>query len=141
MFHHEGTKDTEGAKDTKARSLALSYQIIGAAIEVHQVIGPGLLESIYESALCRELWLRDIEVRRQVPVPVRYKGCSLDCDIRLDLLVEHRVIVEVKTAEKLLPVHTAQLLTYLRLKKLWLGLLINFNVEVLKHGVRRILNG
>jgi GxxExxY protein len=138
LFHHEGTKDT---KDTKASSLAVSHTVIGAAIEVHRVIGPGLLESVYEMALCRELWLRGIEVERQVPVPVHYKGGVLGCDIRLDILVKRSVIVEVKAVEKLTPVHKAQLLTYLRLQDLWLGLLINFNVEVLRYGVRRVLNG
>jgi GxxExxY protein len=138
IIHHEGTKDT---KATKASSLALSHTIIGAAIEVHRVIGPGLLESVYEMALCRELWIRGIDVERQVAVPVRYKGGILSCDIRLDVVVENNVILEIKSVEKLTPVHRAQLLTYLRLRDLWLGLLINFNVEVLRHGVRRVLNG
>jgi GxxExxY protein len=138
MTHHEGAKDSKG---TKAYSLALSHHVIGAAIEVHRVIGPGLLESVYEMALCRELWLRGIGVERQVAVPVRYKGGVLGCDIRLDLVVERNVIVEVKSVDKLMPVHRAQLLTYLRLRSLWLGLLLNFNVEVLRDGVRRVLNG
>jgi GxxExxY protein len=138
IIHHEGTKDT---KVTKVSSLALSHAIIGAAIEVHRMIGPGLLESVYEMALCRELWLRGIEVERQVPVPVHYKGGVLACDIRVDLLVQRSVIVEVKAADKLTSIHRAQLLTYLRLQNLWLGLLINFNVDVLRDGVRRVLNG
>jgi GxxExxY protein len=138
FIHHEGTKDT---KARKAESLATSHAIIGAAIEVHKVVGPGLLESVYEVALCRELWLRGIKAERQISVPVRYKGSILSCDVRLDLLVEGCVIVEVKAVEKILPVHRAQLLTYLRLQDLWLGLLINFNVEVLRDGIRRILNG
>ena len=136
--HHEGAKNTKG---TKAWALALSHEVIGAAIEVHRIIGPGLLESVYEMALCRELWLRGLGVERQVSVPVKYKGECLNCHVKLDLLVERTVIVEVKTVEKVIPVHRAQLLTYLRLQKLWLGLLINFNVEVLRHGVRRVLNG
>jgi len=129
IIHHEGTKDT---KVTKASSLALSHDVIGAAIEVHRIIGPGLLESVYEMALCRELWMRGINVERQVAVPVHYKGGILGCDIRLDVVVERNVILEVKSVEKLTPVHKAQLLTYLRLRDLWLGLLINFNVEVLR---------
>ncbi len=99
------------------------------------------MESVYEVALCKELWLRGVAVERQVSVPVNYKGESLHCQVKLDLLVERTLIVEVKTVEKLIPVHRAQLLTYLRLQNLWLGPLINFNVEVLRHGVRRVLNG
>jgi GxxExxY protein len=138
MLQHEGTKAT---KDTKSSALALSHQIIGAAIEVHRLIGPGLLESVYESALCKELRLKGLTVDRQVSVPVNYKGEILDCHVKLDLLVGGTVIVEVKAVETLMYVHKAQLLTYLRLQNLWLGLLINFNVEVLRNGVRRVLNG
>jgi GxxExxY protein len=103
--------------------------------------GTGLLESVYEVALCRELLLRKVAFERQLNVPVHYKGESLNCQVKLDLLVTGNVIVEVKAVEKLLTVHRAQLLTYLRLQGLWLGLLINFNVETLRHGVRRVLNG
>jgi GxxExxY protein len=138
LIHHEGTKCT---KFTKASSLALSHAVIGGAIEVHKSLGPGLLEAIYELALCRELWLRGIKVERQVLVPVHYKGGILDCEIRVDLLIENSVIVEVKSVDRLAPVHKAQLLTYLKLRDVWLGLLINFNVEVLRDGVRRVLNG
>ena len=92
-------------------------------------------------ALCKELWLRGLAVERQVSVPVKYKGECLNCHVKLDLLVERALIVEVKSVEKVMPVHRAQLLTYLRLQQLWLGLLINFNVEVLRQGVRRVLNG
>ena len=138
MLQHEGTKTT---KATKSSALALSHQIIGAAIEVHRLIGPGLLESVYESALCKELRLKGLRVDRQVSVPVNYKGEILDCHVKLDLLVGGTVIVEVKAVEGLLYVHKAQLLTYLRLQNLWLGLLINFNVEVLRNGVRRVMNG
>jgi GxxExxY protein len=137
-IHHEDTKTT---KDTKAVALALSQQVIGAAIEVHRFLGPGLLEVVYETALCRELSLRGIDYERQVSIPVGYKGEMLDCNMKLDLVVERTVIVEVKAVEKLVPVHRAQLLTYLRLQNLWLGLLINFNVEILKDGIRRVLNG
>jgi GxxExxY protein len=125
----------------KASALALSHEVIGAAIEVHRIIGPGLLESVYEVALCRELWLRGLRVDRQVPIPVRYKGGVLDCEIRPDLVVNQQVIVEVKTVEKLVPLHTSQLLTYLRMQKLWLGLLKNFNVDLLRNGIKGVLNG
>jgi GxxExxY protein len=138
MIHHEGTK---GTKDTKAFSLRVSEAVLGAAIEVHRELGPGLLESVYEMALCRELWIRQVKVERQVPVPVAYKGEELECQIRIDVLVESSVIVEVKAVEKLAPIHRAQLLTYLKLTGHRVGLLLNFNTELLKHGMRRILNG
>lgn len=138
MFYHEGTK---GTKESKVAALALSQTIIGAAIEVHRHLGPGLLESIYETALSKELWIRGLAVERQVKVPVLYKGESLECSLQLDLLVDRLVIVEVKAISRILDIHKAQVLTYLRLTELWLGLLINFNVEALHHGVRRLLNG
>jgi GxxExxY protein len=138
MHQHEGTKDI---KLTKAASLALSYDVIGAAIEVHRLLGPGLLESVYEAALCRELSIRSIEFHRQKRVSVDYKGVPLDCELKIDLLISNLIIVEVKALEKILPVHKAQLLSYLRLHNVWLGLLINFNVEVLRNGIRRVLNG
>jgi GxxExxY protein len=138
MIHHEGTKAT---KNTKAFSLRVSEAVLGAAIEVHRELGPGLLESVYEMALCRELWIRQVKVERQVPVPVAYKGEELDCRIRIDVLVESSVVVEVKAVEKLAPIHRAQLLTYLKLTGHPVGLLLNFNTELLKHGMRRILNG
>lgn len=138
LFHHEGTKDTKG---TKASALALSHEIIGAAIEVHRVLGPGLLEAVYETALCKELSLRSIAYERQISLPVNYKGERLNCHVKLDLVAERTVIVEVKAVEQLIPVYRAQLLTYLRIQRLWLGLLINFNVEILSRGVRRVLNG
>jgi GxxExxY protein len=138
MLQHEGTKAT---KVNKPSALALSHEIIGAAIEVHRILGPGLLESVYELALCRELWLRRISVQRQVSVPICYKGGSLECSVVMDLLVQRTIVVEVKSVENIAKVHKAQLLTYLRLQGLWLGLLINFNVEMLRDGVRRVLNG
>jgi GxxExxY protein len=119
MLQHEGTKVT---KNGKSSALALSHEVIGAAIEVHRLLGPGLLESIYELALCRELWLRSISVQRQVSVPVRYKGTPLECSVKLDLLVQRNIIVEVKSIESITKIHKAQLLTYLRLQGLWLGL-------------------
>ena len=122
-------------------AVGLSHQVIGAAIEVHRILGPGLLESVYEAALCRELSLRDLQFKRQKRLAVAYKGQLLECDFRLDLLVSDIIIVEVKAMEKIMPIHRAQLLSYLRLHDLWLGLLINFNVEMLRDGIRRVLNG
>ncbi len=119
---------------------ALSNKIIGAAIEVHRVLGPGLLESAYEECLCRELSLRDIKFERQKSLPVAYKGVNLDCGYRLDILVEHLVILELKAVSRIEPIHEAQLLTYLKLAGLKLGLLLNFNVPVMKSGIRRIVN-
>jgi GxxExxY protein len=114
---------------------------VGAAIEVHRRLGPGLLESAYETCLCRELYLQGIKFRQQVALPVQYRGLSLDCGYRLDILVDELVIVEVKALKQVLPVHRAQLLTYLKLTRLRLGLLINFNVDVLRSGVYRMVNG
>jgi GxxExxY protein len=115
----------------------LTKEIIGAAIEVHRVLGPGLLESADEQCLCRELTLRKIPFERQVYLPVEFKGLRLDCGYRIDLLVARRVVLEIKAIESLLPIHEAQLLTYLRLGGWKVGLLINFNVTVLKDGIRR----
>jgi GxxExxY protein len=114
---------------------------VGAAIEVHKRLGPGLLESAYETCLCRELYLRRIRFQQQVPLPIQYRGLNLDCGYRLDILVDRSVIIEVKAVAKVLPVHRAQVLTYLKLTGVRLGLLINFNVDVLRHGVYRIING
>jgi len=119
----------------------ISARVIGAAIEVHEHLGPGLLESTYETCLYRELQLRGLSCERQRPVPLTYKGERLDAQYRLDLVVEDRVIVEVKAVEELLPLHKVQLLTYLRLTGLRLGLLINFNFPVLYRGVKRVANG
>ena len=115
----------------------LTEQIIGAAIEVHKQTGAGLLESCYEQCLCHELTLRGIKFRRQVDMPVRYKGILLDCGYRIDLIVEERVVVELKSVDKLLPIHDAQLLTYLKLSGYRVGLLINFNVPLLVDGIVR----
>jgi GxxExxY protein len=119
----------------------ISGKIIGAAIEVHKHLGPGLLESAYEECLCCEMALRGIKFERQLPLPLNYKGVDLDCGYRLDLLVEDKVIVELKSVETLEPIHEAQMLTYLKLRNAWLGLIINFNVIMLKDGVRRLVNG
>jgi GxxExxY protein len=114
--------------------------IIGAAIEVHRHIGPGLLESAYEECLCHELHLRGLQFQRQVPLPVSYKGLLLDCGYRIDLIVEQEIIVELKAIDKILPVHEAQLLTYLKMSGKRVGLLINFNNPLLTQGIiRRIL--
>jgi GxxExxY protein len=112
-------------------------QVIGAAIEVHKALGPGLLESAYEECLCRELAVRSIPFERQRPLPVEYKGIRLNCGYRLDLLVAKNVVVEIKPATSIEPVHEAQLLTYLKLGGWKIGLLINFNVPILKDGIRR----
>jgi len=132
MIHHEGTKGT------KAVGLGVSHGVVGAAIEVDRHLGPGLLESVYEMALCCELWLRGFRVERQVPVRVSYKGADLKGQIRLDLLVNSVVVVEVKSVDRLAPIHRAQVLTYLKLTGHPIGLVINFNVELLKHGIRRM---
>src|SRR5260370_1109769 len=114
--------------------------IIGGAIEVHRHLGPGLLESAYEECLCYELSQAGLLFRRQVSAPVKYKGLNLECCLRLDLIVEDVVIVEIKTVERLAPIHTAQLLTYLKVTNKALGLLMNFNVPILKHGLKRVSN-
>lgn len=111
--------------------------VIGAAIEVHKVLGPGLLEATYESCLCRELEIGGIAFQRQLPLPVIYKDIQLECGYRVDLLVEDQVVIEIKAVEQTLSVHEAQLLTYLRLGGWHAGLLINFNVPYLRNGIRR----
>jgi GxxExxY protein len=118
----------------------LTRQIIGAAIEVHRTMEPGLLESVYEECLAVELGLRNIPFGRQLRVPVTYKGPALPADLRMDFLIADPVVVELKATEKLLPIHSVQVLTYLRLTNEHLGLLINFNVPLLREGVTRIAN-
>jgi GxxExxY protein len=117
----------------------ISHAIIGAAIEVHRLLGPGLLEAVYEECLAKELSLRSLLFDRQKPIPVVYKDVKLECGYRIDLLVEGRVVVELKSIEGLAPIHEAVILTYLRLSGRRLGLLINFNVTVLKDGIRRFI--
>jgi GxxExxY protein len=138
MGHHEGTKDTKG---TKEKALEVSYDVVGAAIEVHRHLGPGLLESLYQAALFAELRFRGLDVRKEVSLPLHYKEIPLGASLRLDMVVEDSVVVEVKSVEALAPIHRSQLLTYLKLTGHHVGLLINFNVELLRHGLRRILNG
>ena len=118
----------------------LSSKIIGATIEVHKALGPGLLESAYEECLCHELTLQRISFDRQRPLPVEYKGERLDCGYRLDIVVEHTIILELKSCEGIEPIHKAQLLTYLKLSGLSLGLLLNFNVAIMRDGIVRIVN-
>jgi len=132
MIHHGGT-------ETRRKLILedLTQEIIGAAIEVHRELGTGLLESACEECLCHELHLRGLSFERQVTLPVQYKGLKLDCGYRLDIVVENAVILELKSVEKVLPVHEAQLLTYLKLTGKRVGLIINFNVPVLKDGVVR----
>jgi GxxExxY protein len=136
MIHH-------GDTETRSKLLheELTECIIGAAIEVHRALGPGLLESAYEACLCHELHLRGISFERQVPLPVEYKGVKLDCGYRLDLIVERALVLEIKCLEHILPVHEAQLLTYLKMTGKRVGLILNFNVPVLTRGgiVRKVL--
>ncbi|NCO38922.1 MAG: GxxExxY protein [Armatimonadetes bacterium CG_4_10_14_3_um_filter_66_18] len=122
---------------TKDELNRISEAIIGAAIEVHRALGPGLLESAYEACLAFELAQRGVSVKQQEPLPVVYKDVKLECGYRLDLLVQDAVIVEIKAVDRLAPIHDAQVLSYLKLAGLNLGLLINFNVKVLTNGVRR----
>jgi GxxExxY protein len=117
----------------------LTNEIIGLAIEVHRGLGPGLLESAYEVCLCYELEQQGIPFRRQVALPVVYKKVKLDCGYRMDLVVDETVVVELEVVEKLIPIHEAQLITYLKLSGLRTGLLLNFNTPVLKYGIRRVV--
>jgi len=125
-------------RDTEAQRDSLTEKIIGAAIEVHRALGPGLLESAYEECLCRELSLRVVGFKRQVDLPVTYRGVRLEVGYRVDLIVEDKVLVELKAVDQLLPVHEAQLLTYMKLSNVRTGLLINFHVPVLKRGLKRM---
>lgn len=127
-------KTTSGLHDEE-----LTGEIIAAAIEVHKQLGPGLLESAYETCLAHELMLRKIDFEKQQSLPVSYKGIELDCGYRMDLVVDKRVVVELKCVDKVLPVHQAQLLTYLRLADLKVGLILNFHAERLMDGFRRMV--
>ena len=130
-----------GGRPTEAESVNLiTQEIIGAAIGVHQALGPGLLESAYEACLAYELAGSGVKVERQKPLPVVYRDVHLDCGYRIDLLVADRVVVELKSVESIKDIHKMQLLSYLRLSRLKIGLLINFNVPVLTQGVTRIVN-
>jgi GxxExxY protein len=151
LLSPQGHADTEKNRTQKGGNLTmkpkrelleerLSGEVIGASIEVHRQLGPGLLESSYEFSLARELELRGISYEFQKPLPLEYKGIRLDCGYRLDLLVSRAVVVEVKSVAALAPIHEAQLLTYLKLTGVRVGLLINFNVVVLKDGLRRLVH-
>ncbi len=118
---------------------AAAATVVDAAFKVHSVLGPGLTENVYEACMCREFAVRGVPFKSQVSVPITYEGIRLDANLRSDLIVEDRVIVEVKSVEKLIPLFEAQLLTYLRLTDLRLGLLINFNVPLIRDGIRRII--
>ncbi len=118
----------------------ITETIIGSAISVHRELGPGLLESAYEACLAYDIAKSGLSVERQKELPVKYRNVKLDCGYRIDLLVENKVIVEIKAIDKLAPIHTAQLLSYLKLSGCKVGLLINFNVKVLKDGIRRLIN-
>ena len=126
--------------EEKDRLDQITRRIIGAAIEVHQLLGPGLLESAYQTCLAFELRQRGVKVEEQRPLPFVYKDVHLDCGYRMDLLVENEIVVEIKALEQFAPIHEAQLLLYLRLSGNRVGLLINFHVRVLKNGLKRIVN-
>ena len=134
------THETESKKEaSQNRNDTLTGKIIGAAIEVHRRLGPGLLESTYETCLCYELNLSGLKVVRQVPVPIFYRDIKLDSGYRIDMIVEDEVILEIKSVTSLLPVHEAQLLSYLKHNNGGRGLLINFNVKLLKNGIKRLI--
>ena len=133
----EDAEDAEKVNDLNE----VTDAIIGAAIEVHRALGPGLLESTYEMCLCRELNIRGLSFERQVPIPVQYKGVKLDYGYRADLVVENAILVERKAIDSLSSIHDAQMLSYLKLSGHKIGLLMNFNVELLKHGIRRRVLG
>jgi len=118
----------------------ITKTIIGVAVNIHRALGPGLLESAYEACMVYDLAHAGLEVEQQKPLPIVYRGVKLECGYRLDLIIESEVIVEIKSIEKLLPIHKAQLLSYLKLSGCKLGLLINFNVQILKNGIQRIVN-
>ncbi len=136
------TNETALESETEARQRynRISQGIIGAAIEVHRRLGPGLMESTYQRCLAHEFRFRGISLVRELPVPIVYRGLTLEDHYRLDFMVEDRVIVEVKTLTAVHPVHEAQVLTYLRLMHRWLGLLINFHSTILVNGIHRLVN-
>ena len=118
----------------------ITKTIIGMAINIHRALGPGLLESAYEACMVYDLVKAGLKVEQQKPLPIVYRGVKLECSYRLDLMIEREVIVEIKSVEKLLPIHQAQLMSYLKLSDCKVGLLINFNVKVLKNGIKRVVN-
>ena len=136
MGNHEGTK---GTKEKEMEFDDLSHQVIGCALEVHRTLGPGLLESAYEQCLAHELSLNNIGFKLQEPLPVVYKGKRLDCGYRADVLVADQLLVELKSVERLIALHEAQIITYLKVSRIKVGLLMNFNAEVLKDGLKRFV--
>jgi GxxExxY protein len=134
------SEDTEDTKGTVHEN-EIAHRVIGLAIDVHRALGPGLLESAYEECLYHKLTKAGLHVVKQMPMPLVFEDVKLECGYRLDMLVEHRLVLEVKSCDMIHPVFLAQLLTYLRLGGFRLGLLINFNVEVLKEGIKRVING
>lgn len=132
-------RDTEGTEGVRGGEVAdLTSRIIGAAVEVHRMLGPGLLESAYEACLAWEIAERGMGVERQVPLPVQYKGVELECGYRMDMVVEKSVLLELKTVRAIEPIHMAQILTYLRLSGLRVGLLLNFSMPTMKEGIKRV---
>lgn len=119
----------------------IAREIVDSAVKIHRALGPGLLESAYQRCLAYELQKRGLQVETEIYLPVIYDGQQIDASYRLDMLVEDVVIIENKAVEKLLPIHKAQILTYLKLRQLWLGFLINWNVRLIKHGINRVVNG
>ena len=141
-MHRKGAKDAKNDMiKTREEIDRLSNKVIGAAIEVHKVLGPGLLESAYEECLVYELKIAGIEFERQAALPVVYKDIRLDCGYRLDVVIDKAIILELKAVETIMPIHEAQILTYLKLSGLKLGLLLNFNVPFMRNGIKRIVNG
>lgn len=128
------------AKQDSERINFLTEKIIGCAIEVHKAIGPGSLESAYEECLCYELAQNGLKFERQIPLPVVYKGVKLDCGYKLDVIVEDTIIIELKAVDRIIAIHEAQLLSYLRMLDLRVGLILNFHSSVLKEGIKRIVN-
>jgi len=139
FIHHEGHEEHEGKTKKIVKFDELSNKVIGCAIEVHRELGPGLLESAYEQCLAFELNRANVPFKLQVELPVHYKRIKLDCGYRIDLLADDRLIVELKSVDQLLKIHEAQVLTYMKLAAVSVGLLINFNVDVLRRGVRRFV--
>ena len=140
MRRERRVKGTQREDNFNMNENEVSEKIIGAAIEVHRILGPGLLESLYEEALCHELHLRGVQFTRQQSVPIPYKGIALGTDLRLDLLVEDKVIIDLKAKESIVAIDRSKLLTYLRLSDKRLGLIINFHVQQLRFGIERIAN-
>jgi GxxExxY protein len=139
-MNNEAVRQREvGSVATSLENDLLTEKIIGFVIEVHRQLGPGLLESAYEECLCYELRQHGFDMRRQVPLPVVYKTVRLDCGYRMDIVIENRVIIGLKTVERMLPIHEAQLLTYMKLAGISTGLLLNFNTATRKDGIRRLM--